>query len=577
MLEPRASSANPPATENHEPAILLAREIIERFQLGDLEPLLRTVEAQTKKTELNLAVFGRFKAGKSSFLNQLLGRPLLPVGVVPVTSALTEIAYGAGESATVVFHKSPGAAAISLAEIAGYIRESENPGNCKDVKIVRVSLPSLLRFRGLKLVDTPGLDSVFSRNTEETLAWSPNVDLALVAVAADPPLTQQDVALIERLQRFTPNVAILLTKVDTLDDAGLREVLTFVENQLKSKFPRGLTVFPFSIRPGYERFRERFEQEFIANALTSFQERRAAALMRKLQTLLDSVGDYLRLAARSAETRESDREHLRTQVLGSEELLADQKLQFQLLAKHAATRTRPLIEGRLHKTFLLQLQDRLPDCFASEFPGWRGSFAQILAKFESWLQAELENELSAISLAEAGTFQESLRDFQRQCRENLEAFRKQLSESVLRVFGFPLRTTETEIEAVPPRAPDVSVGKIFDHNWELLSALIPMRLVRSAVRWRFEEKIKSEVYKNLSRLTSQWEETIRAAILVAEKEASRSFDEFVLTVRRVLQAPEPMQKSEVFSYVEILESALNGLSIHSRDFPKPSGEVRGSP
>jgi GTP-binding protein EngB required for normal cell division len=566
MLEPHASSANPPATENHEPAILLAREIIERFQLGDLERLLRTVEAQTKKTELNLAVFGRFKAGKSSFLNHLLGRPLLPVGVVPVTSAITEIAYGPGESASVVFRKSQDAAAISLAEIAGYICESENPGNCKDVEIVRVSLPSLSRFRGLKLVDTPGLDSVFSRNTEEAFLWSPNVDLALVAVAVDPPLSQQDVALIERLQRFTPNVAVLLTKVDTLDAAGLREVLRFVENQLKSKFPRGLTVFPFSIRPGYEGFRERFEQEFVANALASFQERRAAALVRKLRSLLDSAGDYLRLAMISAEAREIDREHLRTQVLGSKEFLADQKLQFQLLARNAAARTRPIIENRLKRTALVQLPGILTDRLAAEFPTWSGSFAKTLCQFESWLNAELETELSAISASEAGAFQASLCDFQRQCQENLQSFRDGLSERVLRAFGSPLRTREAKIEVQAPRQPDVSIGKIYDHNWELISAFIPMILFRDAIRRRFLEKIESEVFKNLSRLTSQWDESIRNTIQASEEEAERRFDELVSTVRRLLSAADLESKAVLLSYKEKIAIASTQIASSCQDW-----------
>src|SRR5208282_971189 len=288
-------------------------------------------------------------------------------------------------------------------------------------------------------------------------------------------------------------------------------------------------------------------------------------------------GDYLQLAMDSAEARESDREGLRSQVLGSEDFLADQKLQFQLLAKHAAARTRPLIEERLQKTVLTQLQRKLASRLASAFSGWLGSFAQTLSQFESWLQGELESELSAISSAEAGDFMECLRDFQRQCHENLQAFREQLSERVLSTFGFPLRTTELEIEVLPPRAPDVSVGKIFDRNWELLSAVIPMGLVRGVVRRRFEDKIDIEVFKNLSRLASQWEERIHAAIHAAEKEANRRFDEFVFTVRRALQAPEPMQKSVVLAYIEELESALEGLSTHSRDAVKPSADVRGSP
>jgi hypothetical protein len=161
MPKPPASSPNASVVENQEKSILLARTIIERFQLSDLEPLLHTVEFQTKKTELNLAVFGRFKAGKSSFLNHLLGRPLLPIGVVPVTAVVTEIFYGPKESASVIFRNGRDTQDIPLTELAGYISASSNPGNCKEVEFLRVSLPSLERFRGLTFVDTPGLDSIF--------------------------------------------------------------------------------------------------------------------------------------------------------------------------------------------------------------------------------------------------------------------------------------------------------------------------------------------------------------------------------------------------------------------------------
>jgi GTP-binding protein EngB required for normal cell division len=564
MLEPRSTSMNPQANADLEGSISLARETIERFQLSDLDPLLRIVELQIKTQELHLAVFGRFNAGKSSFLNHLLGRPLLPVGVVPVTSAVTEISYGPSESAFVFFQKGRSAMPIPLAELGSYISESENPENRKEVETVRVSLPSLVRFRGLTFVDTPGLESVFSRSTEASLTWSPKADLVLVAVAVDPPLTARDISFLERLQRFTPNVSILLTKMDTLDDPGQREVLSFVKDQLDTRFPDGLRVFPFSIKQGYEGLRKRIEDEYVANAIDSFREQHASALTRKLQTLLRAIADYLQLALNAADARGSEREYLRTQVLGSEDFLADQKLQFQLLAQHAIGRTRPLIEQRLRKTALSQLHQRLADRLASEFPGWNGSFAKTLSQFEFWLHAELESEISAISASEIGGFQAPLLEFQRQCRENLQAFREQLSERVMRTFGFPLCTTEAEIEIKAPRTPDVSIGKIFDHNWELLSALIPITFVRGALERRFEEKIESEVFKNLSRLTSQWEKIIRSAILASQKEAVRRFEELVLTVKKLLSVADDNAKVTLLSYKERIGIASKQILVSPR-------------
>jgi GTP-binding protein EngB required for normal cell division/HPt (histidine-containing phosphotransfer) domain-containing protein len=569
----RCFNAQPNMVESYEslmPAdsefpLALAREVLERFELADLMPLLRVVESQATKSALNVAIFGRFNAGKSSFLNHLMSCPVLPVGVVPVTSVVTEICYGPEECASVIFRENRASQPIFLAEIASFTSEAENPRNCKSVELVRVSLPQLASFGNLKFVDTPGLESLFPENTEASLSWSPLVDLALVAVAADAPLTQQDLVLIERLRQFTPNVSVLLTKADILDGAGLREVLGFVQARLAARFPGGLRVFPFSDRPNHEQFRERFVREYLSGAAASFQAHRAAALAQKLQTLFRSMQDYLRLALKSALTVESDRERIRTHILGSEDSLADTTLQLQLLAKHAAARTRPSIELHFQTSALARLQQSLASRLASEFPKWRGSFSKTLSQFENWLREELTQELTSLSAADQVVLQQVLRDFQRRCRQALQQFRDQLSEKAMHALGIPLRTTEVEIEPHPPRIPDVSVGRIYDHDWELVSFLIPMPLVRGAVAHRFREKTGSEVFKNLSRLTSQWEAAIQSAIYATGKMAERRFDEFVSTVRRALETPDPQESSLLQAYLEKLEAASESLEAVLRD------------
>ena len=563
MPEPRSVPLEPSASKSENEAISLAREVIGRFELTDLQALLRAVELRAEKQELNLAVFGRFKAGKSSFLNQLIGQAVLPVGVVPVTSVVTEISYGPAEAAVVVFQHDRGTRAISIREIASYISEAENPGNKKGVQTVSVSLPHLQRFGRLRLVDTPGLESIFAQNTEASLSWSPNVDLALVAVSVDPPLTQHDVALVERLQRFTPNVCVLLTKMDTIDAAGQAEVLAYVESQLRARFADGVPVLPYSIRAGYENLRLRFEQEYLSKAMASFHRERAAALTRKLQTLLLSAADYLQLSLKSAEARESDLEHLHAQVL-SEQSVADQKLRFHLMAKHAAGNTRPAIERHLQKTVLPQLQKKLVERLAMAQSGWRGSFAKTLSQFEQWLRSELKTELTDVSIAAGGVFLEPLCDLQRQCRNDLQAFRDALSETVLRIFGIPLRTTESEIELQPPRSPNISIGRVFDHNWELISALIPMFLVRGAVKRHFADKVEAEVFKNLSRLTSQWEDSIHAAIRATEMEAHGRFDETLFTVRRLLTTRDLKGNAPTRTFLQQIEMTLENLATRSQ-------------
>ena len=79
----------------------LATEVAARYDISDLSGLLASARALSGGEEISVAVLGRFKAGKSSFLNHFLGRSFLPVGVVPVTSVVTKIRYGVHEEARV--------------------------------------------------------------------------------------------------------------------------------------------------------------------------------------------------------------------------------------------------------------------------------------------------------------------------------------------------------------------------------------------------------------------------------------------------------------------------------------------
>ena len=129
--------------------------------------------ASIAQNEISVAVFGRFKAGKSSFLNDFIGREILPVGVVPVTAVVTEISYGTEQRALVHFRNGQ-TAEVAVDQIAAYISERENPENQKEVELIAVELPELRRFRGLAFVDTPGLESALSHNTDASLNWLPN-------------------------------------------------------------------------------------------------------------------------------------------------------------------------------------------------------------------------------------------------------------------------------------------------------------------------------------------------------------------------------------------------------------------
>jgi hypothetical protein len=197
----------------------------------------RALAARVSEGRFFVACVGQFKRGKSTLLNALVGDPVLPSGVTPVTAVVTVLRYGATRAARV--RRAGGDwQPIDPATLSAYVSERENPENEKQVTAVEVFVPSPLLAGGMCLVDTPGLGSVFTGNTEATRAFVPQIDAALVVLGADPPISAEELALVEEVAAQVDVLIFALTKADRMGDAERAEARTFTEQVLARRLGR---------------------------------------------------------------------------------------------------------------------------------------------------------------------------------------------------------------------------------------------------------------------------------------------------------------------------------------------------
>ena len=547
-----------PLTKNSVEKLLgVVQSACRRYQISALDDFLSSCQAFAQEKTLNIAVLGRFKAGKSSFLNHLIGRSLLPVGAIPVTSVVTEIEFGPQERAEVSFLDGR-AEVVPLQEIAEFVSEESNPENVRRVALVHVELPSMQRYRGIRFVDTPGLESVFEHNTDASLDWLPNVGLALVAVGVDPPLSQHDIELIRNLSRYTPHITLLLTKVDLLDPPDRIQVQSFVQNQIARYWRDSVPVFPYSVRPGFEQLRMDLDRSLLTELCSGLDEHRDAILRHKLESLAGECADFLAVALQAAKVADSEREDLKRKILGQKEALDDTRLALKLIFRHVVAGTRASLEEMVRNEEI-PIRQSLLSSLDSAFPQWSHSLREATEGFDDWLRAQIVREMTAVSNRHRAEFLQPLEHVSRQLAQSLQDFRNRLSERTLRALGVPLRTTEIDLRAAEPRSPDVRVGKIFDRNWELLSWLIPMALIRSTVLKHYRKKVGDVVFANLSRLVAQWEDTVQSALLALEKEALRRLDGLIATIEAMI-ASAGSQSAQIRDDLATLEQIRDSLA-----------------
>ncbi len=166
-----------------------------------------------------LVIVGEFNAGKSAFINALMGEKLLKEGVTPTTSQITILRHGESSSSSLV-----------------------EEGHT--LMLFPVDLLS-----ELSIVDTPGTNAVIRQHEELTTHFIPRADLVLFVTSADRPFTESERSFMAHIRDWGKKVIIILNKIDLLqDEQELQQVLDFVKENAHTLLGSTPEIFPVSSR-----------------------------------------------------------------------------------------------------------------------------------------------------------------------------------------------------------------------------------------------------------------------------------------------------------------------------------------
>lgn len=521
-----------------------------RSQLRAGEEVLR------EQGVVDVAVLGQFKAGKSSFLNALIGKDVLPVGVLPATAVITRIGYGPAERA-VVRHLSGESEEIPLERLPEFVTEQKNPGNEKQVSVADVELPFLERYRGMRFVDTPGLGSVFAHNTKVSIEWLPRVGGALIAVSVNHPLSEQDLELLVQVFRHTPETAILLTKADLVSGDQLEEIAEFTRRQVAQRTGAEVPVLPFSNRPGFENARAAVQEHFFRRIVEKPEETFEQIVRHKIRSLIAGCREYLIVARRASEAAGRAREDLRAALAREEGDAGSVGSEIRVLIRDLESRVRTASGERFHAyhpDVVRRMEARLRDAEGE----WKANLADTTRLFREWLLAALEEELAEVSFHGEAHLAEFLEEARSSVQRTVRAFQDRLAKEIERALGMPFGGARFHAEIEEPARPDVRVGKTFDSQIDLLWFLVPMAIVRPLVFRHFRKQIVWEVEKNLSRLSAQWADAVNRSIEDLSRQALEFMRTELATIRGLVERAQDRRGEIDAAVAELddLDSAL---------------------
>ncbi len=253
------------------------------------EELREKVQTNT----FNLVVVGQFKRGKTSLINALLGAEILPVAVVPLTSIVTIMTYGEALRIKVYFNDGR-VTEIRPESLPEYVTEKGNPKNIKDVKEVVITYPSPYLKDGVRLIDTPGVGSIYQHNTDVAYQYLPKSDAALFLLSVDQPVSKAELDFLKDVKEYSDRIFFLLNKADYLTEKDLNESIEFSKNVIKEAMGIDVKIFPVSARLALEGKKTGSEELLMKSMLPQFSEVLNMFLMEeKGKILIISVANNL--------------------------------------------------------------------------------------------------------------------------------------------------------------------------------------------------------------------------------------------------------------------------------------------
>ncbi|CAN5474507.1 dynamin family protein [soil metagenome] len=166
-----------------------------------------------------LVIVGEFNAGKSAFINALLGSKIVQEGVTPTTAQINVLQHG--ESVT----RQPRGPALQV-----------------------ITAPAEI-LREIHVVDTPGTNAIIREHEAITAEFVPRSDLVLFVTSADRPFTETERAFLEQIRGWGKKVVVVLNKVDILEgEREVEEVRRFVADSAVSLLGFAPEIFPVSAR-----------------------------------------------------------------------------------------------------------------------------------------------------------------------------------------------------------------------------------------------------------------------------------------------------------------------------------------
>jgi hypothetical protein len=231
-------------------AVSLAQTLIQALQSveqrlhaggeDEQSKLFADLRASFEDADLRVVIFGEFNRGKSTLINALLGRCVLPAKLIPTTGHVTRLVHGFRD--TVCIRMLDGSTQTSSLEQLDSFSSLNGDGVARDdIELIEVIVNCPLLDGGLVLVDTPGVNEKDAQTRRAVRAIA-KADLVLMVLDARQLLgsSERALAMDWLSKKLGKPVVLIVNFMNFLADADQADVRRRLDVWCKGELQPGL-------------------------------------------------------------------------------------------------------------------------------------------------------------------------------------------------------------------------------------------------------------------------------------------------------------------------------------------------
>lgn len=214
--------------------------------LQELESLCRELSLEENRRELekcrkrlsehtfSVGVMGEFKRGKSTVINALLGKEIMPADILPCSATMNRVTYGL-EPRVLLRLQDGSTQQIPVEMLSDYVTKltGEAKSRAQQVEEALVYYPCRFCQNGVDIIDTPGLndDARMNQISEQVI---PKLDAVIMVLTPDNPFSVSEAEFV-RSKLVTGNLSRLVFLVNKIDQVRKRSDRPRVVEAIRQK------------------------------------------------------------------------------------------------------------------------------------------------------------------------------------------------------------------------------------------------------------------------------------------------------------------------------------------------------